>query len=271
MSHVQSSHEGTVLRAVDFFCGAGGMSYGLSQAGIRVLGGVDNAADCQLTYETNIPGAKYVHRDVTSLSSAELARQFDIRRNDPNLLFTGCSPCQFWSKIRTDKTKSVQTAFLLSQFQRFIRYFRPGWVVIENVPGLYRRKDNAILRDFIAFLTNRGYNFKDGIVNAAHFGVPQNRLRYVMIASRVVEVKPLSPTHRASPLTVADFIGVENGFQTISHGHIDRTPFRHTTAALSDLNLRRIAKTPLSGGDRSAWPRRRLQPTRCLALFEVSG
>lgn len=241
------------LKAVDFFCGAGGMSHGLSQAGIVVLGGVDNAADCAKTYETNVPGASFINRDITSLSSAELSRQLGIRRNDRDLMFSGCSPCQFWSKIRTDRTKSVQTAFLLGQFQRFIGYFRPGWVVIENVPGLYRRKDNGILVDFIAFLTSQGYNLSDGIINAAHFGVPQNRLRYVMIASRVAKVKPLLPTHRSSPLTVADFIGVDNGFQPIGPGHRDATAFQHTTASLSDLNARRLAMTPASGGDRSAW------------------
>jgi DNA (cytosine-5)-methyltransferase 1 len=81
------------LRAVDFFCGAGGMSYGLFQAGIQVLGGVDNAPDCSETYQANILGAKYVEHDITTLTAAELVRQVGIRRNDPDLVFSGCSPC----------------------------------------------------------------------------------------------------------------------------------------------------------------------------------
>ncbi|MBN9550951.1 MAG: DNA cytosine methyltransferase, partial [Alphaproteobacteria bacterium] len=182
MAFTEQNPIGQQLKAVDFFCGAGGMSFGLTQAGIRVLGGIDNSVDCKRTYEANVPGAKYIRHDVTRLSAKDLGKRLGIESDDPNLIFCGCSPCQFWSKIRTDRSRSVRTAFLLKQFQKFLRAFRPGFVVVENVPGLYRRKDNAILRDFIAFLAENGYSFADGIVNAHHYGVPQNRMRYLLIA-----------------------------------------------------------------------------------------
>lgn len=241
------------LRAVDFFCGAGGMSFGLSEAGIDVLAGIDNAPDCKKTYEANVPGARYIRHDITTLSAPELGRRLGLERDDPNLVFCGCSPCQFWSKIRTDKTKSLKTAFLLKQFQRFIKYFRPGYVVVENVPGLYKRSDNSILIEFLEFLSSQGYNFKDGIINANEYGVPQKRMRYLLIASRVKQISPL-PTDPASiSLKVADFIGVEHGFPPIEQGHQDKTAFLHTAAALSEKNAQRIALTPQSGGNRAAW------------------
>src|SRR5580704_16873118 len=93
------------LKAVDFVCGAGGMSYGLQQAGITVIGGIDNSPDCGATYAANIAGAQYIRHDVATLSAPELGRRLALNRNDPTLVFCGCSPCQFWSKIRTDKTK----------------------------------------------------------------------------------------------------------------------------------------------------------------------
>ncbi len=241
------------LSAVDFFCGAGGMSFGLFQAGIQVLGGVDNAVDCRETYEANVPGAKYIRHNITTLSAPELGRRLKLEPDDPNLVFCGCSPCQFWSKIRTDKTKSLKTAFLLRQFQRFIRYFRPGYVVVENVPGLYTRKDNAILSEFLRFLSSQGYNYKDGVINANHYGVPQNRMRYLLIASRVSTISPLPSDPTSASPNVADFIGVKNGFAKIEHGHRDDTPFLHTTAALSEKNVQRISMTPASGGNRAAW------------------
>ncbi len=250
----QDTNSKNHLCAVDFFCGAGGMSFGLSQAGIRVLGGVDNAVDCRKTYQANVLGAKYIRHDITSLTAPELGRRLELERDDPNLVFCGCSPCQFWSKIRTDKTKSLKTAFLLRQFQRFIRHFRPGYVVIENVPGLYRRNDNAILIEFLDFLSSQGYNFKDGVINAYHYGVPQNRMRYLLIASRVSAISSLLPSAPTSPsLNVSDFIGVKNGFAKIENGHRDGTPFLHTAAALSGKNVQRIAMTPASGGNRAAW------------------
>jgi DNA (cytosine-5)-methyltransferase 1 len=241
------------LRAVDFFCGAGGMSFGLSEAGVQVLGGVDNAVDCKKTYEANVPGARYIRHNITTLTAPELGRRLGLRRDDPELIFCGCSPCQFWSKIRTDKTKSLKTAFLLKQFQRFIKYFRPGYVVVENVPGLYKRSDNNILVEFLKFLDDQGYNFEDGIINANQHGVPQKRMRYLLIASRVTKISALPTDPDSARLNVADFIGTKHGFSKIEPGHHDETPFLHTAAALSEKNAKRIAMTPASGGNRAAW------------------
>lgn len=242
----------TPLRAVDFFCGAGGMSYGLSQSGIQVLAGLDNEKDCQKTYEENIPNAQFVKHDICTLSAKKLQQRIGIESNDDSLIFAGCSPCQFWSKIRTDKRKSEQTAFLLKNFQKFIRYFRPGFVVIENVPGLYKRKEESILPDFQTFLKNLGYFWADGIVNTNHYGVPQNRLRYLMIATRLTIDLSLPKPEDSRPV-VSEFIGGEKGFERILAGHKDNSRFQHSCSSLSENNLRRIKMTPKSGGNRSAW------------------
>lgn len=241
------------MRAVDFFCGAGGMSCGLQLAGIRVLGGVDNSLDCAKTYIANITGAKYIKHDIRTLSAPELGRRLGIEKGDPDLLFAGCSPCQFWSKIRTDKTKSKLTAQLLRHFEKFIRYFSPGFVVIENVPGLYRRTGDSVLPQFLDFLSRLGYAWADGVVNANHFGVPQNRMRYLLIASRLSEAITLPEPEIGAGLTVSSYIGVANKFERIAAGHRDNTPLRHTAASLSEKNLQRIALTAKSGGTRSGW------------------
>lgn len=241
------------LEAVDFFCGVGGMSLGLRNAGIRVLAGVDNAADCRRSYERNIPGARFIKHDISNLSAPELGRCLGLRRDDRSLVFAGCSPCQFWSKIRTDKTKAERTAFLLHQFQKFIRYFRPGFVVVENVPGLHNQKQHTILPDFIRFLERHGYAWDDGIINAHHYGVPQHRIRYLLIATRLSKTIELPTPAPNAGLIVSAFIGVANGFQKIEAGHRDETNFLHTAASLSVDNLRRIRKTEKSGGSRAAW------------------
>jgi DNA (cytosine-5)-methyltransferase 1 len=241
------------MKAIDFFCGAGGMSLGLSQAGIAVLGGVDNDTDCRATYEQNIPGARFIKHDIGTLSAPDLGRRFTLERNDPSLIFAGCSPCQFWSKVRTDKTKSERTAFLLKQFEKFIRYFRPGFVVVENVPGLYTWKQHSVLPAFIKFLERHDYAWNDGIINANHYGVPQNRVRYLLIATRLSSTVVLPRPEPNPALTVAAFIGEEHGFQRIDAGHRDETEFQHTASCLSPNNLRRMRLTAQSGGSRVAW------------------
>lgn len=241
------------LKAVDFFCGAGGMSYGLQSAGVTVLAGIDNAIDCRDTYISNISGAKYIKHDIAGLSAPELGRRLNIVPGDPNLVFAGCSPCQFWSKIRTDKTKSEKTAHLLKQFQKFIKHFRPGFVIVENVPGLFRRREQSILPDFLDFLNGQGYAWDDGVINANHYGVPQNRKRYLLIATRLAEKIALPPPKKDAKLNVSNFIGIDNGFAKIPAGYRDETELLHTAAGLSSQNLRRIQATEKSGGCRTAW------------------
>src|SRR5208282_1553721 len=112
--------------------------------------------------ERNIRNGKYMQADITRLSRRGLANFFGISPNDDDLVFCGCSPCQFWSKVQTDRTKSRQTAFLLQHFEQFISHFRPGFVVVENVPGLLLKKKHTILPQFIDFLKAEGYSYKDG-------------------------------------------------------------------------------------------------------------
>jgi DNA (cytosine-5)-methyltransferase 1 len=169
------------------------------------------------------------------------------------MVFAGCSPCQFWSKIRTNKTKAARTAFLLKQFQKFLKFFRPGFVIVENVPGLHTRKALSVLPDFTEFLTQQGYNWDDGIINAHHYGVPQTRIRYVLIATRLSSSISLPAPDPLTSRNVGDYIGVTNGFRSIPAGHRDETDFQHTASALSPNNLRRIRKSNGPGSGRSSW------------------
>ena len=245
--------EQPTLKAVDFFSGAGGMSYGLQLAGIKVFAGIDNDLTCKETYEANIAGAKFIHEDIVNLTGPELGTQISLSRDDNNLIFAGCSPCQYWSKIRTDKTKSTKSAFLLQNFERFISYFRPGFVVVENVPGLSTNKRGSILPGFLNFLHRENYAFSDGIINTIYYGVPQQRKRYLLIATRLADTVSLPDPQHDSGLVLSNFIGVANGFKKIAAGNTDGSDFQHSAAKLSPKNLKRMRLTPKSGGDRSSW------------------
>src|SRR5690554_2106497 len=137
------------LKAVDFFCSGGGMSYGMQEAGIQIIAGIDFDEDCKKTYEANIKGAEFIHADVFNLKEEELEEKLSLKKNDDELVLIGCSPCQFWSIIKTDKKKSKKSKDLLIQFRRFVEYFKPGYVVVENVPGILRKKTESGLEDFI--------------------------------------------------------------------------------------------------------------------------
>lgn len=247
------------IKAVDFFCSGGGMSYGLTKAGIDVIAGIDIDSKCKETFEANIPAAKFIHADVKELKTTDLLKYVNIKVNDNNMIFIGCNPCHFWTIINTDKTKSQESKNLLMDFKRFVNYYNPGYVIVENVPGILSKKEESGLDGFVVGLRKKGYKVEYKVVNMNNYGVPQNRKRFSLIATRVSS-KPIFPKPtNGKQAIVEDFIGVQNGFKRINAGVTDETDFIHTTAKLSEKNLMRIKRTPKNGGTRLAWANSKLQ------------
>jgi len=244
----------SMFKAVDFFCGAGGMTSGFNKAGIKVLGGIDIDEECKKTYSINNPTSKFLKADIKKMSYDFLIEELAIKKNDDNLVFIGCSPCQYWSKIKTDKTKSEESKNLLGDFKRFVDYFKPGFIVIENVPGILTRLEESPLKAFLNFLDKKKYKYKYHIVNASHYGVPQTRKRFLLIASRVNEKVSLPKEDSLTNLpTVREFIGDKRIFKVINAGHKDASNFIHSAAKLSENNLKRLQLTPRNGGTRMSY------------------
>jgi DNA (cytosine-5)-methyltransferase 1 len=246
------------LKAIDFFCSGGGMSFGLQQAGIAVLAGIDIDPDCQATYEANIRGARYILADIAKLKEAKLAKEIEIEKNDDNLIMVGCSPCQYWTIIRTNKNRSQKSKNLLHEFHRFVKFYNPGYVVVENVPGILNKRKESGLDRFVLELEEQGYVVHFQVVNLNEYGVPESRRRFSLIANRVTQETIFPKPGKTRP-TVEDFIGVKNGFPRIPAGHRDSTRFMHSSAGLSQTNLKRLLLTPKNGGSRKAWSDTTLQ------------
>lgn len=241
------------LKAVDFFCSGGGMSYGMQEAGIKVLAGIDFDQTCEETYIANIKGAKFIHADVFELAEKKLERLLSLKKSDDNLILIGCSPCQFWSIINTDRNKSEKSKDLLKEFRRFVEYFKPGYVVVENVPGVFRRKVESGLEDFIEWLNYNGYKVHFKIHEVSEYGVPQKRKRFTLIANRVTKLELEPVKSNTKPRTVRDVLGVDNGFEKVTAGHKDNSPFMHTVAGLKEINIKRLSMTKKNGGTRLAY------------------
>lgn len=238
-------------KAIDFFCGGGGMTYGLRQAGINVIVGVDFDNECKETYEFNNPGSTFVHFDITQLPVEYFEKKFKVKRNDANLILIGCSPCQYYSIINTKKQKSEKSKNLLWDFVRFIDYYNPGYVLVENVPGIETKSD-SILPKFMMFLNKKGYKYivKD-VIDMSYYGVPQSRKRFSLIASRVKKVS--LPIKEEKQSLLEDYISERMGFPAIPAGYKDDTDYNHTVAGLNKINLKRLAKTEKNGGTRLGW------------------
>lgn len=241
-----------MIKAIDFFCCGGGMTSGFRQAGIDVLAGIDIDRKCKETYEENNKPAKFIEADITKLTEAELIKETGIKKDDDNLIFIGCSPCQYWSLINTDKTKAEDSKNLLKDFQRFVDYFNPGFVVIENVPGIFSKPESP-LKDFINFLADKSYHSRPHqVIKVNDYGVPQSRKRFVLLASRTKTLLFPEADKELNP-TVRKFIGNTDIFPEVEAGNNDETDFCHTVAGMKKISLDRMELTPKDGGTREAW------------------
>lgn len=247
------------MKALDFFCGAGGLTRGLADAGVTIIAGVDADASCKTTYESNNPGTMFVHADIVSLSG-DRVRELLGNCDPDDLLIAGCAPCQPFSAQRKasradaqNRKKRKADSRLLGELARIIGDIRPAHVLVENVPGLARVPGFSTYRRFIRLLKNEGYTIDDGVLDAKNFGVPQSRRRFVLLASRTKAVSLPKPTHgpgKNEYATVREFI---SHLPPLQAGAESAIIANHIAAELSDLNLKRIRSTPKDGGDRRSW------------------
>jgi DNA (cytosine-5)-methyltransferase 1 len=240
------------MYALDFFCGAGGLTRGFLNAGIRVVAGLDVNEGCRRTYETNNKPAKFLACDLQHVRRQDLEHY--IRGIPPSeLIFAGCAPCQPFSKQR--RKIDVRNKTLLLHFGRLVVEFLPGYVVIENVPGIVRIPGNSTYRRFTSLLKDFGYELAEGVLDAKFFGVPQTRRRWVVIASRLAKPELPEPTHGVGPkpfMTVREAIAQ---YPKLAAGEQSASVPNHRAAHIAPLNIRRLKLTPPDGGGRGQWPK----------------
>lgn len=239
--------------AVDVFCGAGGLTKGLIDAGIDVRLGIDIDRTLAETYERNNPTAKFMCANVSTLSGETLLERAGV--SDPNdLLLAGCAPCQSFSKQRRGRFQTPERT-LLGAFGRLVAEIRPGWILIENVPGITEVPGFSTYRRFVRLLRALGYRFQQGVLNAAMYGVPQHRRRFILIASQHCTPTLPRPNIREGKVVIETVRKWISHLPPIAAGESHPSVPNHVAARLSELNLRRIRATPHDGGDRRSWPR----------------
>ncbi len=234
-----------VVSAIDLFCGVGGLSYGLQEAGIVVVGGIDLDPACEFPFETNIE-ASFLQMDVAKLTAEHLDK---LWIKGAVRLLAGCAPCQPFSPYRrgVDTSKEKQWP-LLSEFGRLAKETKPEILTMENVP---RIGSTTVFGKFVETLQEAGYQVDWQSCHGPDYGLPQSRRRLVLVASLIGPIKvPRSAISRSSTDTVRAAIG---HLPPIEAGEADPNDPLHTARSLSELNLRRIrASTP--GGTWEDWP-----------------
>lgn len=238
------------IKAVDLFCGAGGLTHGLKRAGIDVKLGVDIDPACRYPYEANNE-AKFLLKSVEEVNTSELTENYE--QSGLNLL-AGCAPCQTFSTYNQKACSNDKRWWLLLQFGRLVEGSSPDLVTMENVPGL---KDQEVFTKFVEKLKKNGYFTHYEVVDSSRYGLPQRRRRLVLLASQLGDVRLLSPEEMGTkPMKVKDAI---HDLPPLKAGEIDPKDPLHQSSELSELNLKRI-RASRPGGTWRDWPKELVSP-----------
>jgi DNA (cytosine-5)-methyltransferase 1 len=231
------------IYAVDLFCGAGGLTLGLKNAGIDVKCGVDLDPACEYPYTAN-NDVHFLKKSVEKISCDDLIEYYP---SDGYRLLAGCAPCQTFSTYNQKANTEDKRWWLLDQFSRLVQETNPDFVTMENVPGLLKHK---VFYNFKATLEEQGYYVSEKVVSCSEYGIPQKRRRLVLLASKHGPIKLLSPDElRIKKKNVRDVI---EGLPLIEDGEICKSDPLHQSSKLSSLNMKRM-KASRPGGTWREW------------------
>jgi DNA (cytosine-5)-methyltransferase 1 len=238
------SREAIMIKAIDFFCGAGGLTRGLLDAKIRVLAGVDNDSRLRDTYEKNNQPSRFIAEDINKIDILELRRDIGISSSDV-VLYAACTPCQPFSTLSKMRGDHEKRGLLLS-FAKLVEAAPPDYILVENVPGLSGEHGREIHDPFMATLKRCGFKwfFQDKL-DAADYGVPQFRKRFILLASRrgPLEIPLRSETRISLETAITRFPAINDGDKSDSF-------LNHESRKLAPHHKRIVEAVPLDGGSR---------------------
>jgi DNA (cytosine-5)-methyltransferase 1 len=192
---------------IDLFAGAGGLSLGFEQAGFDVAAAVEIDPVHCATHEYNFPNCKTICASVTDVSGSEIRRLAGLGDKDIDVVFGG-APCQGFSMIGKRALDDPRNQ-LVFHYVRIVEELKPKYCVFENVKGLTLGKHAEFLKELISALGEAGYDvlLPYQVLNAADYGVPQDRKRLFLLGTRRGLNAPDYPLPLEHRVTVEEAIG----------------------------------------------------------------
>lgn len=194
------------MKAIDLFCGCGGMSRGVQDAGYQIVYSIDFNKKAVETYRKNF-GHAVECADITKVDAQKVK---DTLGTQVDVIFGG-PPCQGFSMAGKRDSKDPRNA-LFKEFVRFVDVFKPRVFVMENVPGILTMKTtaNELVIDIITGEFEKiGYKIAYKKLYAPDYGVPQKRRRVFIIGIPVENQSTItfpSTTHARDSVTMQDVL-----------------------------------------------------------------
>lgn len=187
---------------VELFAGAGGLSLGAENAGLKVAVAVEKAPAAARTYRENHRKVRLLCDDIRAIDPAALGLPSE------NLILFGGPPCQgFSTSNQRTRGKENENNWLFEEFLRFVRVLSPEIVVFENVAGIVHTSTGYFLGELVSRLEHLGYKVSHSVLDATRSGVPQRRNRFFCVGCKSKTIVISNELGRESKVTVDDAIG----------------------------------------------------------------
>lgn len=258
--------------AIDLFCGAGGLSCGLQDAGFDVALGVDVDIQALTSYQNYFQNTIALNEDINNISAQTITKLLGLTPGS-NFLLAGCPPCQGFSSLgkRDPYNEKNQLVF---QYTRLIDELKPTFILMENVPGMSKNVGKEIFKEVVKKLSAE-YFVEYATLNAADFGVPQTRKRLVLHGVRKDIYEQLKCylkqdfTLLPEQTHCAPKKNINNNYQnwrTVEETIMNLPPlvagqsyeglgiYNHVCRNLSEINIKRLAIAHENNGSRTSLP-----------------
>lgn len=224
---------------IDLFCGAGGITQGLAQAGFNPVASVEISPIASATHQRNFPGSHHFCGDIHNFNYQNLLSQIDL----PTVhLVIGGPPCQGFS-VAGKRDPNDPRNQLFKEFIRVVSEVNPWYVVMENVPGILTMKKGKIKESIFEEFAAIGYSHVSvAIIESAAYGVPQIRPRAIFIANRFGMQNP----YPQPQLLPEQYKSIESAISDLPP-HTPIPEINHQWTRHSPEYMERIAKVPPGG------------------------
>lgn len=193
---------------VDLFAGAGGLSLGFEAAGFDIAAAVEIDPIHAATHEFNFPYSKMICRDIRDVTGKAIREEAGIGNWMIDVVIGG-PPCQGFSLIGHRVLEDPRNS-LVFHFLRLVRELGPKYFLMENVQGMVAGDHTELFDALVRRFQAAGYTVDSRILNAAYFGVPQNRARVFILGAK-------------KGLRVPDFAGFRTALRDVD-GSLKRNP-----------------------------------------------
>lgn len=183
---------------IDLFSGAGGLAEGFRQAGWNVIAASDVDTGASATFRHNFPEASFFEGPISKVTATALMDETKLKPGELDCLIGG-PPCQSFSYNNHQRSASDERARLFRNYLKIVAALMPKTLVMENVPGMLSVGDGAIVTAIARKLGKLGYKLAIRILYAEDFGVPQQRRRVFVVASRVGDPSEIFPNGTHGP------------------------------------------------------------------------